>query len=523
MKLSIKWVGVIVFALMLTIVGCSNSKEPEKTNSNNTPATNNNETAKGNNDAGTPAGKQEFTMYVTDLAKAVPTGNLLDDPTIAYMAEKSGVTPNITFLANANYVDQLKLKFAASEFPDVYMGFGLTQGDGALDNDLILPLNELIEEHAPNMKKVIPQYAWDAVTINGKIMAIPEPSNTPSSRVFYARKDWMDAVGITEFPKTSDELLDMLRKFRDEDPNGNGEKDEIPFTTREKFAYTGDMIWGMWGISPYEGIELDGEVVPGFIHPNMKKGLEFMQTMYKEGLLDSEFLLNSTAITEQKITSGVAGVWGSVPNNAYNYQKNVSESLPGTDADVVVFPTPRGTGHDGPIGSVNFKVNKSYLVMKSAKDPVAVVKFFDWLFSEEGQIFSEIGVEGVNYAKTDDKFFYRPDSEAEAKTEWRSVLRMHAHNETAFAAKYSGVQFEKMSNSIAVANQEGLESLTMGMPAVGQNLFSLYYEFHEPAARIIVEGEDVDKVWDEFVKNWRAQGGQELIDEMTNWVNENKQ
>jgi len=519
MKKNKKWISMLIIASMVTVVGCSSGNNG---NSGNSPAPSNSPSVDGGSNAGSQQENQSFSMYVTDLAKPVPTGNLLEDPTIAYMAEASGVTPNITFLPNANYVDQLKLKFAASEFPDVYMGFGLTQGDGALDNDLILPLNDLIEEHGPNLKKVIPQYAWDAVTINGQIMAIPEPSNMPSSRLFFVRKDWMDNLGITEFPKTSDELLDLFRAFLNGDPNQNGEKDEIPFTMREKFSWTGDMIWGMWGISPYEGIELDGEVVPGFLHPNMKKGLEFMQTMYKEGLLDSEFLLNSTAITSQKITSGKAGVFGTTPNNAFNFQKQVSEASPGVNVDIVAIPTPRGTGYDGPVGSVNFKVSKSYLVMKSAKDPAAVIKFFDWLFSEEGQIFSEIGVEGINYAEENGEYFYRESSEVEHKTEWRFVLKMHAHNEKAFAAKYSGVQYDKMSNALAISNEEGIESLTMGMPAVGQNLFNLYYEFHEPAARIIVEGADVDQVWDEFVKSWRAQGGQELIDEMTTWVNENK-
>lgn len=524
MKKNTKWVSMLVIAAMLTVVGCSsNNGSNSGSSADPAPAPTNAPSAESSSNPDERAKDLSFTMYVPDLAKAVPSGNLLEDPTIAYMAKASGITPNITFLANANYVDQLKLKFAASEFPDVYMGFGLTQGDGALDNDLILPLNELIEAHGPNLKQYIPQYAWDAVTINGQIMAIPEPSNTPSSRLFFIRKDWMEHLGITEYPKTSDEFLDLLRAIRDGDPNQNGEKDEIAFTMREKFSWTGDNIWGMWGISPYEGIELDGEVVPGFIHPNMKKGLAFMQTMYKEGLLDSEFLLNSSAITNQKIASGKAGTWGGTPSTAFFFQKLVSDASPGVNADVVVFPTPRGTGYDGPIGAVNFKVNKSYLIMKSAKDPVAVVKFFDWLFSDEGQIFSEIGVEGINYAEEGGNYFYRQSSEAEAKTEWRNVLKMHAHNEKAFAAKYSGSEYEKMLRGIEIANKEGLESLTMGMPAVGQNLFNLYYEFHEPAARIIVEGADVDQVWDEFVKDWRAQGGQELIDEMTKWVKENKQ
>ncbi|ALS29917.1 ABC transporter substrate-binding protein [Paenibacillus sp. 32O-W] len=513
------WLSLLMSALLLMIAACGGNGNTGA----DTPKTGDTK-AQSEGESGTaePQDKPTIKIYVTDNAKPVPSGDLLKDPTIKYMVDKSGVNLDITFLSHSNYVDQLKLKFAASEFPDVFMGFGLTQGDGALDNDLVLPLNDLIDQYGPNMKEKIPQYAWDAVTINGQIMGIPEPSSTTSSRLFYIRKDWMDAVGATEVPKTSDELLELFRKFRDGDPNGNGEKDEIPFTMREKFSWTGDMIWGMWGISPYEGIEYNGEIVPGFVHPNMKKGLEFMQTMYKEGLLDSEFLVNSSTITGQKITSGLAGSWGNMPESIYAYQKSVQDALPGVNVDVITIPTPRGTGYDGPVGSVNFPVNKTYLVMKSAKDPAAVVKFFDWLYSEEGQIFSELGVEGINYAEENGVYFYKENSEQEQQTEWRSLFKMHAYNETAFNAKYSGQQREKLQAALDIANKEGLNSLTMGMPAVSQNLFNLYYEFHEPAARIIVEGAPVDETWDKFIADWRAQGGQELIDEMTSWYNENK-
>ncbi|GAB2720923.1 extracellular solute-binding protein [Paenibacillus thermoaerophilus] len=513
MKQTRKWLSLLTVSTMLLVTACSGSDNS---------GTESPSPAGTGGDAGQTAKTPTIKIYVPDLSKAVPTGNLLQDPTVKYMVEKSGVNLDINFLPNANYVDQLKLKFAAGEFPDVFMGFGLTQGDGALDNGLVMPLNDLIEQYGPNLKKNIPQYAWDAVTINGQIMGIPEPSNTPSSRLFYVRKDWMDAVGVTQVPKTSDELLEMFRKFRDGDPNKNGKKDEIAFTMREKFSWTGDMIWGMWGISPYEGIELNGEIVPGFVHPNMKKGLAFMQTMYKEGLLDSEFLVNSSSIWKQKIASGQAGSWGFTPQGGYEYHKVVQDGLPGVAVDVITIPTPRGTGYDGPVGSVIFPVNKTYLVMKSAKDPAAVVKFFDWLFSEEGQIFSELGVKGINYAEENGNYFYRESSEQEHKTEWRALFKMHAYNEKSFNARYSGIQREKMQAAIDISNKEGLTSLTMGMPAVGQNLFNLYYEFHEPAARIIVEGAPVDETWDAFIKQWRANGGQELINEMTNWYNKNK-
>ena len=41
---------------------------------------------------------------------------------------------------------------------------------------------------------------------------------------------WLDKLNVKELPKTTDELYDLLTRFKNEDPNGNGKADEIPLT-----------------------------------------------------------------------------------------------------------------------------------------------------------------------------------------------------------------------------------------------------------------------------------------------------
>ena len=36
--------------------------------------------------------------------------------------------------------------------------------------------------------------------------------------------DWLKALDVKELPKSVDEFYDLLVRFRDEDPNGNGKK-----------------------------------------------------------------------------------------------------------------------------------------------------------------------------------------------------------------------------------------------------------------------------------------------------------
>src|SRR5690606_27502124 len=145
-----------------------------------------------------------------------------------------------------------------------------------------------------------------SVTFKGEILAIPQPSDTISGQVLYIRKDWLDKLGL-EIPTTSNELLDVMRAFRDSDMNGNGKADEIAFTMRENLAWA-DPLFGMWGVVPaWLERYYNDELILTNIHPNMLKALDFLHTMYDEKLLDSEFLSNSRSIQEQKIKAGLVG------------------------------------------------------------------------------------------------------------------------------------------------------------------------------------------------------------------------
>lgn len=512
-----KWtLGLVIATMLVTLVGCGTNNN---NNSQNQPA--NQPSNQGSTASEQPAeALAPIKIFVPDLNKAIPTEDLSKNATINYMEEKAGVKLDVNFIADSNYLEQLKLKFVANDYPDVYMGYGITQGDGALENGLILPLNDLIDQYGPNLKSYISQEAWDAVTINGQIMAIPEMNVAPSSKMLYVRQDWLEKLNL-EVPTTSDELLDLWRAIRDGDPNGNGQKDEIAFTTREKFSYVIDIIFGMWGVQPYEGIEYNGEIMPGFAHPNFKKGLEFLQIAYDEGLLDSEFLVNASSQFSQKIYSDLVGTWGFGAGNAYSFHNKLQENVP--TANVITIPTPQGAGYEGPVGGNITPINKSYLITTKAKNPEQIIKLFDWLVTEEGQIFSELGLEGVNYSVENGAIVYNPESEAENKTEWRAVFKMHSLNDQAFKAKNNEVAQEKFTVAYNIANSEGIPSATLGMPALSQELFNLYYEYHEPAARIIIEGLPVDETWDAFIAEWRKNGGDEMIAEMTKWVQENKQ
>ncbi|WP_201008656.1 extracellular solute-binding protein [Paenibacillus glycanilyticus] len=511
-----------IAALAVATTACGgNNKETPSSSASNTPSA----SASANTGEKTAA-PAKISLFVSNNAEQIPPGKSMDLPTVKYLANKTNTDLDITFLPHENYMEQLRLKFASGEIPDVHMVWGIENSE-LVTNDLALDLKPYLEKYGQNLLKNIPQSAWDAVTLNGKILAIPQVAqgNAPAERVIYVRKDWMDKLNL-QVPKTSDEFLDMLRAFRDKDPNGNGKKDEIPFSSREKFEWM-DNILGMYGVNLDSNTISDGQVMPGFVSPNMKQALGLLSTMYKENLIDKEFLTNTRAAWDQKIKSDLVGSWDHVVFGVWDsWQKELTTLLPGKNPDVVAIPTPHGVGYDGEVGRVEKPVLKTFVVSNKAKNPEAIVQMFDWLITDEGQLFADLGIEGETYTKEGSELKYNADADKDVK--WRqAVFTLHGFNDAAQKVKINNdAAYTKLIQTIETSRNEGITNPTAGMApseAITKNA-ELSYQgslFQEAAAKIVLGEKPLD-YFDEFVTSWKKQGGDQAIKEMTDWYNANR-
>ncbi|MFD2328102.1 extracellular solute-binding protein [Cohnella sp. GCM10020058] len=521
--------GVVAATLVVAMTACGSGNNENKVASPSAAT----ETAKAS--AGASASPSAATepvplrIFTSDFSQPVPGGATMDNPTLKYLAEKTNTKLDVVFFPHTQMDGQLSTKYAAGDIPDVVMGWNA--GGELYNNNQLLELNDYIDKYGPNLKKVIPQAAWDAVTIDGKIMGIPEPAggNVTENSIIYVRKDWMDKVGITEAPKTPDELLTLLRAFRDKDPNGNGQKDEIPFSSRENMTWVNN-LFGMYGQNHTTAKYENNELLPGFITSNHKEGLAFMRTMYEEKLIDSEFTTNKRNVWEQKIQQGIVGMWNHDPALAWDWQDRLNKSLPNEHPDVIAIPTPKAPGVTD-VGSLRTSTNKVYLITKKVKDPAAAVKFFDWLASEEGQEFVNFGIPGDTYTKDGGKIVYDQQKDVDAKTStWRSIVfNIVGYNEELLKTKLGNDEaFEKQKLAYEVARNESIPNLMTGMPAIKTNSpevpgfgytgMPLYLE----TATQIILGEKPLDYFDEFVKEYKSLGGADAIKQASDWYNATK-
>jgi putative aldouronate transport system substrate-binding protein len=519
MKVKQKWVSLLVTVFAVTtIVGCAGNNGANKTNNGDTTNKGNEGTSEATDAPTTPV---KLSIFTSDFNLPVPGGKTMDNPTFRYVAEKTNTDLDLIILPHGQYHDQRNIKIAAGEMADVVMDWGVP--NELFANDQLIPLNDLIEQYGQNLKKVISQEAWDGVTRDGQIYAIPEmpKGNALVNRNLFVRQDLMEQVGYTTPPQTPDELLDMMRKMKELDPN------MTPFTARENFTWL-DSLVGMYGVSLWGGSLINGELVPSNTSPQMKEALGFIRQLMEEKLIDPEFMSNKRNTWEQKIQSGQAAVWTHAPDLIIDWQSRLDQSLPGSGAKVAVIMTPKAPGVEQ-AGFGRLPYNKTFSITKAAKNPEQAVKFFDWLASPEGEKFVNFGIPGDTYTEDNGNIFYNKQLDMDKQTQG---IRSFQFSIIGWNEEYAKLQqgeaaIALLSQAYDVANKDGFDSLTLGMvspksplPEVGE--FGIPGTlFVETAAKIVLGEKPLD-YFDEYVANWRKLGGDALVKEATEWYNSNK-
>ena len=137
--------------------------------------------------------------------------------------------------------------------------------------------------------------------------------------VTYVKKAWLDAVGLNaDDIKTYDDYYDMLMKFHNEDPDGNGTNGDTYGVIAAGFigneAPYINYLPEFWQ-DAYPAIYPDasGTWVDGFQSEETKAALLRLQQAYADGAIDPESLTASTKIAREKWFSndqtGSAGVF----------------------------------------------------------------------------------------------------------------------------------------------------------------------------------------------------------------------
>lgn len=233
--------------------------------------------------------------------------------------EKTGVKVNWTVAKAEEFTQKKNLMFASGEYPDVIFGGGIDASEeesyGA-EQQILVPVDDYMnEECMPNYYSLLetrPNFKKQMIATDGHIYSISRAWEIgyDSGGHFFINKQWLDNLGL-EIPETMEEFENALRAFKEQDPNGNGQADEIPLelVLKDDASCAVTNLFGIFGqldVPSHLVLEND-KVIFSAAQDGYRKGLEWINRAYKDGLIDAEAFSHDMSTYYAKIKGGNIG------------------------------------------------------------------------------------------------------------------------------------------------------------------------------------------------------------------------
>lgn len=466
------------------------------------------------------------SLFYAFGANGAPTADM---PIFQKAAEITNVS--IDNMANPSISDDiqsLNTMLAGGSLPDIIHG-QVNNLRGIITQGAFISLDELIEEHAPNIKRFLDENAEARATgtgPDGQIYYITgtlggQPGQYLPSMGWYIRQDWLDKLNM-EIPETFEDFEKVLYAFREQDPNGNGQKDEIPFLYRDLGIHVLLSLFGVGG--NYNGYFADdsGQVQFSLTTPEYKEALKHLSKWYADGIIDPEIFTRGSQARQELFgndTGGCTMDWFA-STGGINSNPDIIAAVP--DMNLVPMLPPTGTDGKQAMTYCRAPIHSyAWGISKDCADPVTVIKYMDFWFSETGYLLHGYGIEGVDYELVDGEPVITEEAINKPET-YPVYMRSIGNYEIGAEGQLDGELttmneqakdgFELYLNSDVlvptfppvVFNEDEADMVAR----VTADIFPIWEEYQQKAVMGTI---NVDDTWDKYISDLNAVGLEELM------------
>jgi len=412
--------------------GGSNGGTSTSTNSGGSSTTN----TGGGNGGGAEEEPEPVTFTLFNAGASRNDVETKDTMIGAIYYEKTGVNFAIEHLVG-DVAQKIGTMIASGEYPDVLVPD--TEIDKVVDAGGFIPLNDLIEQYAPNIKKVYGPYFNLMTHEDGNIYFLPfsplvgefKGDANINQGAFWIQHRVLKELG---YPKltTLDDYFGAIREFA----NKHKDEDLIGFTSLTdgwRFFAFSNVPNHLMGYPNDGGVQINMETLEADDYTDNEETRRWLKTindLYHEGLFDETSFVNNYDQYLARLTSGrVLGFFD------YGWQvldafQNLKASGNG-DLEYMPMPIVMDEGiKDQYLDPPSFVNNRGIGITISAEDPVRIIKFFDFLLEEENQLMNQWGIKGETYEVDENGRLYRTEEQIEK-------LRSNAYNEQVGLAYFS--------------------------------------------------------------------------------------
>ncbi|MFD0960569.1 ABC transporter substrate-binding protein [Paenibacillus chungangensis] len=459
------------------------------------------------------------------------------------MEEMTGIALEFRNSPTDSFETKKNLVFSSGEYPDIFYGANITLAEEVNygSQGILIPLEELIDKYAPNIKKLLdenPHIRKSITTPDGHIYSLPSINleHLWITNPIWYNGHYLNALNM-ETPQTLDELYTYLKRVKEEDPNGNGQADEIPLTSTKLDDIRGWLL-GTWGVYYEKDKEYyaDDEGKVHFVptQPGYREYLAFMNKLWTEGLLDQETF---TQTNQQRQAKGKQNQLGMFRAYAASFVMGGDEP----NSDHPLYQPVQSDFVEKPVFNRSSGISTgAFAITDSNPAPEATMRWIDYQYSYEGAKLFSIGPEGTlwQYADKESK-----------KKEWLEVpgdMKREDYRATLtpnFGIVVPTVKMEEINSGLESGYDDWVkeqnEKLLEPIARIGYPIVYLHENEQEEVttlmsdirtyvtqmeAKFVTGQEPLDK-WDDYVGTLKKMGAdriEEIYQEAYDRWNQNK-
>lgn len=389
----------LILAMTLSLTACGKTESKVTNNDGSAGTTVADKKDNNSSDAEAPAEKLKFKGFAPLNEETPYTETLFFQKTL----EEANIEIELDSVIPSSLDEKRNLMLASGDYPDFFFLGGVDDEMYGAQEGILLPLNDLIDQYAPNVKRLIDERdGWDFLTCtDGNIYSLPSFGEYLfMDGCLWINKVWLDNLGLA-VPTNFDELYTCLKAFQENDCNGNGDAtDEIPLLSWKNpsidqqfmvlMNYT-DYAFNL----EYKIITEDENNIKFLpLTDEWKEMLGYLTKLYQEGLINQD-----TFTLEKDVAQAMAET-----------NKNVGAFLNNNIGDIIG----RGDNFFDYVavrpfydkGDMNNSMGRfRFTITDKCEHPEALIAWIDKIYSEEYGNLAYLGEEGKTYKMNDDGTF----------------------------------------------------------------------------------------------------------------------
>ncbi|MFS0726676.1 extracellular solute-binding protein [Paenibacillus sp. 1P07SE] len=417
------WIAFSMLLIIAIVASACSNNTGSSGGSGNAPAgernTDNSDTAEENSNLTEPGTFPIVNEKVTLRVLAIDTGrveNIETNEFTKYYEDLTNVHIEWELTPQAQANEKLNLMLASGDYPDVIMKFDVSPSQMMVygDQGVFLSLNELIEEHGSFSKNLLEEKELlkSAITSpDGEIYALPmyaECYHCTHQMKMWINEPWLTKLGL-EMPTTTEEFYQVLKAFKEQDPNGNGQADEIPLVGSNpnkgnlaihNFLMNAFVYYDM--INNKGLIVNNGKLEPSFTKPEFKEGLLYLNRLYADGLLAAETFTQDRNQLRSMVEHPGVPIVGAVPALAPSVVSQIgSES--GRWLDLQAVPPLQGPNglQVSPYNPYFTYSPSGFIITAAAKHPEVALRWGEGFYDQDIMMRSRFGAENEGWGRVE--------------------------------------------------------------------------------------------------------------------------